>query len=133
MTNDVENTTGHLQQAIHCERMGRFAEAIELGASDFIMPDLMKCGGVTGWLQVAAQAEAANIPMSSHLFAEASAHMLAVTPTAHWLEYLDFASIILAHPVEIVDGTRARYVEAFERLTGIPFAEYRADPTVVLA
>ena len=82
-----------------------FAEAIEAGASDFIMPDLMKCGGVTGWLQVAAQAEAANIPMSSHLFAEASAHMLAVTPTAHWLEFLDFASVILAHPAEIIDGT----------------------------
>ena len=30
-----------------------FAEAIAAGASDFIMPDLMKCGGVTGWLQVA--------------------------------------------------------------------------------
>ena len=82
-----------------------FAEAIAAGASDFIMPDLMKCGGVTGWLQVAAQAEAANIPMSSHLFAEASAHMLAVTPTAHWLEFLDFAGVILAHPAEIVDGT----------------------------
>ena len=59
----------------------------------------------TGWQTVAAQAEAANIPMSSHLFAEASAHMLAVTPTAHWLEYLDFASVILAKPAEIVDGT----------------------------
>ena len=81
-----------------------FAEAIELGASDFIMPDLMKCGGVTGWLQVAAQAAAANIPMSSHLLAEASAHMLAVTPTAHWLEFLDFAGAILAQPAEIVDG-----------------------------
>jgi mandelate racemase len=82
-----------------------FAEAIAAGASDFIMPDLMKCGGVTGWLQVAAQAEAANIPMSSHLFAEASAHMLAVTPTAHWLEFLDFAGAILAHPAKIIDGT----------------------------
>jgi mandelate racemase len=82
-----------------------FAEAIAAGASDFIMPDLMKCGGVTGWLQIAAQAEAANIPMSSHLFAEASAHMLAVTPTTHWLEFLDFARVILTHPAEIVDGT----------------------------
>ena len=82
-----------------------FAEAIAAGASDFIMPDLMKCGGVTGWLQVAAQAEAANIPMSSHLFAEASAHTLAVTPTAHWLEFLDFARVILVHPAEIIDGT----------------------------
>ncbi len=82
-----------------------FAEAIAAGASDFIMPDLMKVGGVTGWLRVAGQAEAASIPMSSHLFAEASSHMLAVTPTAHWLEVLDLARAILTEPIEIVDGT----------------------------
>jgi mandelate racemase len=82
-----------------------FAEAIAAKASDFIMPDLMKVGGITGWLAVAAQAEAASIPMSSHLFAEASAHMLAVTPTAHWLEVLDFAGAILADPIRIVDGS----------------------------
>jgi mandelate racemase len=81
-----------------------FAEAIAAGASDFIMPDLMKVGGVTGWMRVAAQAEAASIPMSSHLFAEASAHMLAVTPTAHWLEVLDLGRAILANPIQIVDG-----------------------------
>jgi mandelate racemase len=81
-----------------------FAEAIAAGASDFIMPDLMKVGGVTGWMRVAAQAEAASIPMSSHLFAEASAHMLAVTPTAHWLEVLDLGRSILAEPIRIVDG-----------------------------
>jgi mandelate racemase len=81
-----------------------FAEAIAVGASDFIMPDLMKVGGVTGWMRVAGQAEAASIPMSSHLFAEASAHMLAVTPTAHWLEVLDLGRAILAHPIEIIDG-----------------------------
>jgi mandelate racemase len=82
-----------------------FAEAIAAGASDFIMPDLMKVGGVTGWLRVAGQAEAASIPMSSHLFAEASAHMLAVTPTAHWLEVLDLARAILVEPVKIIDGS----------------------------
>ena len=82
-----------------------FAEAIAAGASDFIMPDLMKVGGVSGWLRVAGQAEAASIPMSSHLFAEASSHMLAITPTAHWLEVLDLARAILAEPIEIVDGT----------------------------
>jgi mandelate racemase len=81
-----------------------FAEAIAVGASDFIMPDLMKVGGVTGWLRVAGQAEAASIPMSSHLFAEASAHVLAVTPTAHWLEVLDLARAISAEPIRIVDG-----------------------------
>ncbi|VIO73819.1 enolase C-terminal domain-like protein [Bradyrhizobium ivorense] len=81
-----------------------FAEAIAAGASDFIMPDVMKVGGVSGWLQVAGQADAASIPVSSHLFAEVSAHLLAVTPTAHWLEFLDFAGAILTKPTEIVDG-----------------------------
>jgi mandelate racemase len=111
----AENLTGHAQvRATSPIRIQSgenwwfprgFAEAIASGASDFIMPDLMKVGGVTGWLRVAGQAEAASIPMSSHLFAEASAHMLAVTPTAHWIEYLDLARAIVADPVEIVDGT----------------------------
>jgi phosphoribosylaminoimidazole-succinocarboxamide synthase len=35
-------------------------------------------------------------------------------------------------PAEVVDGTRARYVEAFERLTGIEFDAYVADPDLVL-
>jgi phosphoribosylaminoimidazole-succinocarboxamide synthase len=35
-------------------------------------------------------------------------------------------------PDDVVAGTRGRYVEAFERLTEIPFADYLADPTVVL-
>ena len=35
-------------------------------------------------------------------------------------------------PDDVVTGTRARYIEAFERLTGIAFADYLADPTVVL-
>jgi phosphoribosylaminoimidazole-succinocarboxamide synthase len=35
-------------------------------------------------------------------------------------------------PEEVVAGTRARYVEAFERLAGISFADYLADPQVVL-
>ncbi|MGB9114510.1 hypothetical protein [Bradyrhizobium sp.] len=46
-----------------------------------------------------------NPETPGHLFAEASSHVLAVTPTAHWIEYLDLARAILAEPVEIVDGT----------------------------
>ena len=36
-------------------------------------------------------------------------------------------------PGEVVAGTRARYVEAFARLTGISFDDYLADPQVVLS
>src|ERR1051325_7396952 len=82
-----------------------FAEAIAAGASDFIMPDVMKVGGITGWLHVAGQADAASIPMSSHILPEASAHVLAITPTAHWLEVLDFAGAVLTDPIKIVNGT----------------------------
>jgi mandelate racemase len=81
-----------------------FAEAIAIGASDFIMPDVMKVGGVTGWMRVAGQADGASIPVSSHLFAETSAHLLAVTPTAHWLEVLDLGRSILANPIKVIDG-----------------------------
>jgi mandelate racemase len=56
----------------------------------------MKIGGVTGWLSAMGQAQAASLPLSSHTFVEPSAHVLAVTPTAHWLEYLDIAGAVLA-------------------------------------
>ncbi len=78
--------------------------ALEAEASDFVMPDLARIGGVTGWLRAAGLAEAYGVEMSSHLFPEASAHLLAVTPTAHYLEYVDWAAPILAEPLRVVDG-----------------------------
>ena len=42
--------------------------------------------------------------MSSHLYPEVSAHLLATTPTAHWLEYVDWAAPILEQPLAIEDG-----------------------------
>ena len=80
------------------------AKAIAAGASDFAMLDVMKIGGVTGWLSAMGQAEAASLPVSSHIFIEASAHLLAITPTVHWLEYLDIAGAILAEPYRAVGG-----------------------------
>lgn len=81
------------------------AESIAAGASDFAMPDLMKIGGITGWVAAMSLAQGASLPVSSHLFVEASAHALAVTPTAHWLEYMDMASTLLAEPLTPVNGT----------------------------
>ncbi|TFZ04548.1 enolase C-terminal domain-like protein [Ramlibacter rhizophilus] len=78
--------------------------ALTAGACDRMMPDLMKIGGVTGWLSVMGLARAASMPVSSHLFIEASAHVLAVTPTCDWLEYMDFGSAVLARPCPLVDG-----------------------------
>jgi mandelate racemase len=74
-------------------------------ACDYAMPDLMRIGGPSGWMRAAALAQAVGMPMSSHLFPEISAHLLAVTPTAHYLEYVDWASPILREPMEIKDGS----------------------------
>jgi mandelate racemase len=80
------------------------ADAIQAQACDLVMPDLMRIGGVTGWLQAAALADSAGLPMSSHLYPEVSGHLLRVTPTQHWLEWQDWADPILACPFRVADG-----------------------------
>ena len=78
--------------------------ALNAKACDLVMPDLERIGGVTGWQQAAALAAKRNIKMSSHLYPECSAHLLAVTPTAHFLEYVDWADKVVQEPLQIVDG-----------------------------
>ncbi len=78
--------------------------ALAAGACDLVMPDLERIGGVTGWLAAAKIAAAHSMPMSSHLYSEISVHLLAATPTAHWLEYVDWADKIVNEPLEIRDG-----------------------------
>jgi mandelate racemase len=82
----------------------QMAQALAAGASDYVMPDLERIGGVTGWMRAAALAQGAGLEMSSHLFPEASCHLLAATPTCHWLEYVDWANAILKDPLEVKDG-----------------------------
>jgi mandelate racemase len=78
--------------------------AIEAQASDFVMPDVMKIGGVTGWLRAATLAHAKGLRMSNHLWPEISARLLCCTPTAHWLEYSDWWNPILADPLSVENG-----------------------------
>ncbi len=82
----------------------QMAQALAANACDYVMPDAERIGGVTGWLRAAALAQGAGLEMSSHLFPEVSAHLLAVTPTGHWLEFVDWADAILAEPARLEDG-----------------------------
>jgi mandelate racemase len=79
-------------------------DAIRSRACDLVMPDLMRIGGVSGWLQAAAIADVTGLPMSSHLYPEVSGHLLRVTPTRHWLEWQDWAHPVLAQPFEVRSG-----------------------------
>jgi mandelate racemase len=78
--------------------------ALAARACDMAMPDLMRIGGVTGWRRAAALAETAELPVSSHLYPEVSVHLLAATPTAFWLEYVDWAEPFLAEPLRVHGG-----------------------------
>jgi mandelate racemase len=78
--------------------------AIEARASDFVMPDVMKIGGVTGWLRAAALASTRGLQVSNHLWPEISARLLCCTPTAHWLEYADWWNPVLSEPLEVKGG-----------------------------
>lgn len=80
-------------------------KALTAGACDLAMPDVMKIGGVTGWLRAAALAKAHGVPMSSHIFQEFSVHLLAVTPTCHFLERMDLAGPILQEPLKFTKGS----------------------------
>jgi mandelate racemase len=82
----------------------QMAQALAAGACDYVMPDAQRIGGVTGWMRAAALAQGAGLEMSSHLFPEVSCHLLAVTPTCHWLEYVDWAAPILAEPLAVKDS-----------------------------
>jgi mandelate racemase len=78
--------------------------ALQMKACDYVMPDFMRIGGVTGWQRAASIAAAAGIPISSHLYPEVAAQVMRVTETAHWLEWQDWAEPILRQPYEIKDG-----------------------------
>jgi len=80
------------------------SRALLASACDYCMPDAERIGGVSGWLRAASIADAHAMPMSTHLFPEISAHLMCVTPTAHWLEYVDWANPVLQTPLEIRDG-----------------------------
>ncbi len=69
-----------------------------------LMPDVMKIGGVTGWLRAATLAHTKGIQVSNHLWPEISARLLCCTPTAHLLECADWWNPILAEPLRVEKG-----------------------------
>ena len=80
------------------------AQALKIGSGDAIMPDLMRIGGVSGWIKTAALAEAYKKPVSSHLYHEVSAHLMRVTPTADYLEWMNWSDPLFKEPYQVRDG-----------------------------
>lgn len=93
-----------IQIGENCWGIHDMQKALDAGSTDLFMPDAAKIGGVTGWLAAAGLADGCGLPLSSHLYPEVSAHLLAVTPTRHWLEYVDWAQPVQAHKLQPVAG-----------------------------
>ena len=93
-----------IQLGENCWGIHDMQKALDAGSADLFMPDAVKVGGVTGWMAAAGMADGCGLPLSSHLYPEVSAHLLAVTPTRHWLEYVDWAQPVLARKLQPVDG-----------------------------
>jgi mandelate racemase len=78
--------------------------AVAAKASDYVMFDVMKIGGVTGWMRAAAMAHAHNLLVANHLWPELSARLLCLSPTARWMEYIDWWNPVLREPLELSNG-----------------------------
>lgn len=72
-----------------------FEYAFTQSQLSFIQPDASNCGGISGWLQVAKQAQQNNIPCCSHGMQELHVSLVsAITEASHpqagWLEVHSF-------------------------------------------
>jgi len=63
-----------------------FRRYLEAGALAFVEPDVVRVGGITEWMKIAALAASYNLPVTSHGVDELAVHLLAAIPNASYLE-----------------------------------------------
>lgn len=81
-----------------------FRRMIELGSADVLMPDLQRVGGVSEFICVGQMARSYDLPVSSHLFPEASIHLLCALSNATYLEYMPWFSKLYNEALVMKDG-----------------------------
>jgi L-alanine-DL-glutamate epimerase-like enolase superfamily enzyme len=68
-----------------------FRHMLEARSVDIAMADVMRTGGITGWLKIAAMAEAFNLPIVSHLYPEISVHLVCAVPNGLTVENMPWS------------------------------------------
>jgi len=86
----------------------QFNHYLARGACDFVQADVVRVGGITPYLEIAALARAWGVPLAPHFMMELSGQLLCCLPNAHILENIDGGSLsdleALAEPIRIEDG-----------------------------
>ena len=77
---------------------------LELRAADVLMPDLQRMGGPSEFMRAAALCQAWHQPVSSHLFTETSAHLLAAAPNGLILEHMPWWQELFTEPLRVEGG-----------------------------
>jgi L-alanine-DL-glutamate epimerase-like enolase superfamily enzyme len=84
--------------------IAQFRALIEARAVDIVMIDLLRVGGVTSWLKVAALAQAYNLPVVSHRLPEIDVHLVSAVPNGLTIEYRPLTAGLFAQVPELADG-----------------------------
>lgn len=86
----------------------QFNQFLSRGACDFVQADIVRVGGITPYLDIAALARAWNVPLAPHFMMELTGQVLCCLPNAYILENIDGGSLsdlnALTEPMRLVDG-----------------------------
>jgi L-alanine-DL-glutamate epimerase-like enolase superfamily enzyme len=86
----------------------QFGHFLARGACDFVQADMVRVGGITPYLEIAALARAFGVPLAPHFMMELSGQLLCCLPNAHILENIDGGSLTdlgaLVEPIRIENG-----------------------------
>jgi L-alanine-DL-glutamate epimerase-like enolase superfamily enzyme len=86
-----------------------FRHMLEAGAVDIVMADVFRAGGITGWLRIAALAQAFNAPIVSHLVPEISVHLVAAVPNGLTVEYIPWSEALYEETPQPAGGSIAPF------------------------
>ncbi len=81
-----------------------FRQLVEQRSIDIVMPDLMRMGGITGWMKAAHLAEAFNLPVVPHLAPEVLLHAVAAVPNGLTVEYMPWSLPMFTELPHLEDG-----------------------------
>ena len=79
-------------------------ELIRHRAADYLMPDAPRVGGITPFLRIASQAEAAGLMLAPHFAMELHVHLAAAYPTETWVEHFDWLEPLFNERLEVRAG-----------------------------